>query len=238
MKPTMVNHELRVIHFNYKSDSPLTEFESNAVVEYLKMHNELASFYNRHKKIKETYYKLQPIVITLEDELASIESEVKRWGSIAGYIDESEESREFLKDSENFKPLIQRCLEHQDKMELYFEDFNKLGAEYRKWDVESEKMEEKINWYEEKYYNPIFEDYQNMEIDWVTFEEDLQEFYKVYDDLFRKINNEFVKIYNDHANRIKSYIGNIDVIFSRIELIQRYLNKLSAETDLGGFGVN
>ncbi|MBK7378083.1 MAG: hypothetical protein IPJ03_03610 [Ignavibacteriales bacterium] len=238
MKPTMVNHELRVIHFEYKSDASLSELESSAVMEYLKMHNDLAALYKMQKRMEEMFSEIQPEISIFEDELDWIEQGVKSWGTIAGYSMEECESEEYKNGTSDFPQLFTRCLTHQDKREIFYEKLNKLFDEFKKWDEDTDKMEEKIDWFEATYHDPIFKDYEKMEIDWYTFDNDLQEFYKMYDDLIRKIHPDFIKYFNRNGERLKSYAQKSDVVYSRLELIQRHLNKLSNETDFTAFHVD
>lgn len=237
MKPTMVNHELRVIRFEYKSDAPLSELESSAVMEYINMHNDLAAVYKKQKMMEKMFGEIQPEISFFEEELDWIEQGVKSWGTIAGYTNEECESEEYKSGTSDFTQLFTRCLTHQDKREIFYEKLNKVFDEFKRWDEDTDKLAEKIDWFEDTYHDPIFKDNEHMEIDWLTLENDLQEFYTMYDDLIRKIYPNFIKYFNQNAERLKAYAQKSDVVYSRIELIQRHLNKLDNENDFTAFHV-
>jgi|GEM_PF-6548219 len=238
MKPTLVNHELRVIHFEYKSDSPLSELESSAVMEYLKMHNDLSALYKMQKRMEEMFGEIQPEISFFEDELDWIEQGVKSWGTIAGYTKEESESEEYKDQTSDFVKLFTRSLTHQDKRDIFYEKLNKLFDELKKWDEYTDKMQEKNDWFEATYHNPIFKDAEKMEIDWITFDNDLQGFYTVYDELIRKIYPGFIKYFNQNCERLRTYAQKSDIVYSRLESIQRHLNKLNNESDFTAFHVD
>jgi hypothetical protein len=43
MKPTIISHPLKRIHFNYNSEAALSDFETAFINRYKQLHDELAS---------------------------------------------------------------------------------------------------------------------------------------------------------------------------------------------------
>ena len=238
MKPTVINHELRTIHFQYNSDKPLSDFETRAVLEYVKMHNTLSDLQKRHSKINGTLFQLDSNLKAVEEELNLLEEAVRKCGPLAGYTNEECEKMGITEGSIDVNTVIEKAICHQKKMDICFEETHKFRAEMKTWEANSDKFADEVDAYDKNYFSPIIQNYKEMEIYSCSLDEDMQGFYQIYDDLFLNTKKQFVKTWNEYGKRFNIYLEKVREVFNRTDKMGQKANELINKKKMGGFGIN
>lgn len=238
MKPTLINHELRTIRLEYNSDQPLNDFETNAVLEYVKMHHKLLELIKRHNKLKDNLPKLKTDLNGLEQEINLLEEEIKKCGTIAGYTEEECEKMGITQGSIDVNIIIDKAMLHQQKMDVNFEETQQFRAAMKIWEADADKFSDAVDAYEENYSDRIIQNYKEMEIHSSSLHEDMQGFYKFYDDLYLDSKRKFTKDWNEYVLRFNAYLEKVKGIFSRVEKLEQTANNLIKKKMTGGFGEN
>ena len=238
MKPTEINHELRTIHLEYNSDKPLSDFETEVVMEYLKMHNTLAQLQKRHSRINGNLLKLETDFEKIEKELCSLEEEIKKCGPLAGYSDEECTAMGITEGTIDVNEIINKASTHQSKMDICFNETHALRQEMKEWEADADKFEEAVEHFRETYFSPIINDYAKMEIYSCSLDEDIQGFYGLYDELFHRKNRVFVKTWNQYVLRFNDYLERVRILFSRVDNVQEKAQQVLQRKKPGNFGLN
>src|SRR6187399_2166527 len=91
MKPTLINHPLKVIQLEYKSNKPLSAFEEQAVLEYVKLHDALHEQVKQQAVMEPQLKPLQDILVNCESQLEMLELMLSKCGVLAGYTKEEQD---------------------------------------------------------------------------------------------------------------------------------------------------
>lgn len=231
MKPTIVNHELRIIKLEYNSDKPLSDFETNALMNYIELHNKLLILQKRQDAMQQSLTQLDADLPKLEEGLSLLEEEIKICGPIAGFTDKECEEMGLTKGVIEVSSLLKKVKLHESEMSILYDDTQKLNADRKIWRTDAEKLDEEIDAFSETYEHPIICNYKSSEIYTPSFDADVQEFYGLCDDLLRNAKNPFIQAWNAYGKKYESYIDRVNVLFERVTKVVETANKTAGEIE-------
>jgi hypothetical protein len=134
--------------------------------------------------------------------------------------------------------LLKKVFIHKELMDKCFTETHKQKDARKKWLADIDTLSETIDSFGETYFNPIIQNYKEMEIDTSAFDEDVQQFYTLFDDLAFSIRRKFAKRSKEYTLRFNAYLERVRELFSRTEKLQTAADKLINRRELGDFGLN
>ncbi len=235
---SLYDHELRTIRIEYNTENRPSEFEEKAVLEYRNMHNDLLALKKAFPKINEGLQKLEMDMPKLEEDIAILETEIKKCGPLAGYTDEECEQMGMEEGQIDVNALLKKVFTHKDLMDNCFTETHKQKDARKKWEEGLNTLYEKIDLFEETYFNPIIQNHKEMEIYTTAFDEDVQQFYGLLSDLGFTTQRKFAKRSNEYTIRFNAYLERVRQLFSRTEKLRDSADKIVNRRELGDFGLN
>ena len=238
MKPTRIYHPLKTITLQYNSDAELSEFETNFIIQYQSLHDEVLNIKHQflhlrslvEKKVKEIKYP--------KDDFEKLRAETRKYESILGLADyDIQKNKEHKINPHLFQVQLDEYKEVLDKywmdvepvFHLYNDAFEKMNA-----------FDEVFNKFDQGYSNPLFKNYETMEIDICSFDEDQNQFRELWTEvykLYEKTVDEYgvwIQLHNTMAIDINTLYDRIKKLFNYIRSIQNF----STDNKAGSFSSN
>lgn len=238
MKPTLIPHPLKRIHFNYNSEAALSDFEKTFIEKYKQLHDELAAIknqllqldplieivLNRLKKVRKAFDKLNSKITRAElilgigtaDDIIPNEFRV-RPGEIQNMLDEFQSLRKdywhiMVPMHKHFNTVYKRFIAFDDIVEIFEKEFSQ----------------------------PLFRNFETMEIDVYCFDKDMNEFRDEWM-VIANLQDTCLDKYNEWAKHQTALVNDSDVLYDRIKKLFQYISDMqnySAGNEGNGLGLN
>ena len=223
MKPTLIHHPLKRIHFNYHSEAALSEFEKAFIDRYKQLHDELAA-------IKSQLMQQQPEIRKVSDELKLVAVSLQKLQTRVNNIERLlglGNSNAFVDVMYVFKP---------GDLQNLVDEFQSLRSEY--WNIMTPMhqqfhgiyerfigFDDKVELFEKEYSRPLLHNFQNMEIDARCFDKDMNEFRAEWSSVAH-LQEECLDEYSEWGKNHASMVGDWDVLFERIKILYRHISSI------------
>ncbi|MGZ8558768.1 MAG: hypothetical protein ACXWWC_10560 [Chitinophagaceae bacterium] len=223
MKPSVILHPLKRIHFNYISEAALSDFETAFIERYKQLHDELAA-------IKSQLLQLAPGIKNVMAELEQATTGLEKLRTI---IIRTEQmlglgpADEIVPGVYNIKPgEIQKALDefqgirsdYWDIMVPMHQQFNFIYERFAAFD---EAVEE----FEKEYSGPLFQNSENMQIDIRSFDIDMNEFRGAWVGVAH-LQDECLDEFSEWAKKQTTLVCDSDALYDRIKNIFQHLNAI------------
>ncbi len=238
MKPTVIPHPLKRIHFKYHSEAALSDFEKAFIDRYRQLHDELAS-------IKNQLLYLAPDIIRVDSELTVVSSAFEKLRTLIlrtermfgmGPADETVPGVYSIKSGE-----IQSALDefqavrsgYWDLMVPMHKKFNSVYEQFAAFD-------DKVEHFEKVFSAPLFRNQAHMEIDTLCFDNDMNQFRVEWVGVAH-LQDECLDDFSEWAKKQTALVSNSDALFVRIKKLFHYIDtiqKLGDGNKENEFGLN
>lgn len=201
MIPLVKEHPLRTISFRYNGNKPVSEFELEAVEQYFKLHDQTLEFkqlqlkeFSNYTLYAEQLGESEPLLEQLKQEYGLV---LPILDYIRGTVDLSKATgEEVMFDT---SPMMKALNAFQGKYLPVYEQLNKAEELDAYYDQVFQKTEQASSDWDDKYFSPIIQNWEQMEIDIVTFDEDFDDYRgqwsEIYD-LDKKLGELQDKVFN------------------------------------------
>ena len=223
MKPTIISHPLKRIHFHYNSEAALSDFETAIINRYKQLHDQLATIKNQllqlRPDIKKVMAELKHVTTGLEKLLTVIIRTERMLG--LGPADEIVPGVYSIKSGE-----IQKALDEFQAIRSYYWDimvpmhkqFNSIYEMFTAFDDAFEQ-------FEKEYSDPLFHNSENMEIDIRCFDKDMNEFRVEWVGVAH-LQDECLDEFSEWAKKQTTLVSDSDALYDRIKKIFHYINTI------------
>lgn len=238
MKPTIIPHPLKRIHFNYNSEAGLSDFETVFIDRYKQLHDELATIKSQLLQlgpdIKKVMLELKQVTGALE-KLRTIIIRTERMFGL-GPADEIISYVYNIKSGE-----IQKVLDELQVIRSNYWDimvpmhrlFNSIFERFTAFD-------DAVEQFEKEYSAPLFHNYESMAIDILSFDKDMNEFRVAWMGVAH-LQDECLDEYSEWVKNQTVLVSDSDVLYERIKKIFRHINtiqKFNTGNKENEFGLN
>jgi archaellum component FlaC len=223
MKPTIISHPLKRIHFNYKSEAVLSDFETAFIDRYKQLHDELATIKSQLLQlgpdIKKVMAELKLVTAALENLRTIIVRTERMFG--LGQANEMVSCTYNIKSGE-----IQKVLDELQAIRSNYWDimvpmhkmFNSISERFNAFD-------DAVEQFEKEYSAPLFDNFENMAIDIRSFDKDLNEFRVAWMGVAH-LQDECLDEYSEWVKNQTVLISDSDALYSRIKNIFQHINTI------------
>jgi hypothetical protein len=223
MKPTLIHHPLKRIHFNYHSEAALSEFEKAFIDRYKQLHDELAA-------IKQQLMQQQPEIKKVSDELSLVAVSLQKLQTRVNNIERMlglGKSDAFVDVMYVFKPGdLQNLVD--DFQSIRSEYWNIMTSMHQQFHVIYERFigfDDKVELFEQEYSRPLLHNFQSMEIDARCFDKDMNEFRAEWSAVAH-LQEECLEEYSDWGKNHAAMVSDWDVLFERIKILYRHISSI------------
>jgi hypothetical protein len=191
MKPTIINHPFRTISLGYMSEGPLSRLEQDAIEKYTLLHNESYQLQQLIIHLLEYYTSASATQQQCRKDFNGLHSEYILVSPMLHYFEEGshlkENEIESVDENErvcyDMQPLFTQLDVFQNSYEVYAEGLKTAENEHIGMVQLQEQLEQHFDEFDDNYFAPIIRNYQHMEIDIVTLDEDFDNFRGAFTDL-------------------------------------------------------
>jgi hypothetical protein len=238
MKPTLINHPLKRIQFNYHSEAALSEFETAFIDRYKKLHDELAT-------IKNQLIGQQPAISLVSSELKKVASALEKLRSRVFHI----ERMLGLGETDTVVDVI--YVFKPGDLQALVDEFQSLRAGY--WNIMTPMhqqfhdiydrfigFDDKVEEFEHEYSRPLFRNVDRTEIDISCFDKDMNEFRLAWTAVAH-LQEDCLDEYSEWGKNHSLMVNEWDTLFERIKILYRHIStvrKFSTGSSGIGFGLN
>lgn len=227
MKPTIILHPLKRIHFSYKSEATLSQFETIFIERYKDLHDELAI-------IKNQLLQLGPVIEIVATEFKNVKKafdklreKIIRTECMIGI----ETGNEVTPAPFNIRPEeINKVLnEFQDIRSSYWSIMlpmhNQFNVVYKRFT----DFDDKVELFEKEFSEPLFRNFEIMEIDIRCFDKDMNEFRAEWMAI-ANLQETCLDEYTEWAKHQTTLVNDSSVLYDRIKKLYQGLNKMEGHS--------
>jgi hypothetical protein len=220
MKPTIINHPFHVIKLEYNSEAPLSALEQEAIEKYLELHNQ-SQAYNQvltrlltyYTSATKTLHQCQVIFDNLQNEyilLTPMLHYLQEGGPLTeNEIESIDESERVCYDTQ---PLLTQLHTFNHTFDAYADGLMAAEKEFSATEQQQEKLEEQFDDFNDNFFNPIIRDYENMEIDICSLDENFDDFRGAFSELYKQVDSliDIRNIFLDQHIKLQNRIIELD----------------------------
>lgn len=231
MKTCTIELPLRTIHFKV-FDRKQSSFEAAGVEAYKNLHQDIWAIKQQWLKCLDIVADTRKLKNDMQLAYDNMDLEVRKYGHIAGM---PEEEDHLPRDENNkFSVIIGDLQKSIDAfsglVDLYNEE--RFGADVIMSDGEemNERLNESFTHFDRTYFSPMLHDYDNMQIDMASFDDDFQLLKTAYGEI-----DEMRDAYIDEWNELMEDFRNID---KKVKVLNKHIDCISVtlKTILPGSG--
>jgi hypothetical protein len=214
MKLTTISHPLKTIHLEYVSEAPLSEFESNFIVQYRTLHDEVL-------QMKEKMLELRSAIAKKKEEMKvpaagynELKKEIRMYEKFLGLTgDDAPDESEFTINPHLFQLKLD---DYRLVMDQYWAGIETLHDRYHAAFTITADFDKLFEAFERQYEKPLFKNYESMEIDIVSFDADLNAFRDKWNEIYTLFENT-VDEYEVWLKRHNKMATDINALYKRIK---------------------
>jgi len=175
-------------------DKPQTAIEAEAFVFYIELHNELWSLKAHWQQCLDKLQEHKVYLQKCQDAYNAMEAEAKRYGTIGGYDREYldlKDGKEFtlkLSDLQRLVKSLGECVDQYSESNIMLRKMFDEGMQLE------EAFDESFHHFDKNYFDRIWNDYENVQVDTVSLDRDFDNFRGCCgdtDDIFQKFQNDW-----------------------------------------------
>ena len=238
MKPTLIPHPLKRIHFNYNSEAALSDFETAFIDRYKQLHDELATIKNQLLQLGPDIKKVMTEFKQVTTGLEKLRTIILRTERLFGLAPSDEigpgvysiKSGEIQKALDEFQAIRS---DYWDIMVPMHKQFNSIYEMFTAFD-------DAVEQFEKEYSAPLFHNPENMEIDIRCFDKDMNEFRVAWVGV-AQLQDECLDEFSEWAKKQTKLVSDSDALYDRIKKIFQHINaiqKFNAGNKDNEFGLN
>jgi hypothetical protein len=223
MKPTLIHHPLKRIRFNYMSEAALSDFETAFIDRYKQLHDELA-------EVKSQLLQQQPgikkVAADLKQVICALDKLRKRIVNIERMLG--------IGPTDTIVNLV--YVFKPGDLQTLVDEFQAIRNDY--WDIMTPMhqqfhiiyerfigFDDKVELFEKEYSQPLFRNFDKMEIDISCFDSDMNEF-RLEWTAVAHLQEECLDEYSEWGKNHSTMVGNWDGLFDRIKTLYRHITSL------------
>ena len=223
MKPNLIPHPLKRIHFNYNSEAALSDFETAFIDRYKQLHDELAT-------IKKQLLQLGPGIKKVRTELKQVITFLEKLRTI---IIRTEQMLG-LGPAEEIVAGVYRI--KSGEIQKALDEFQGIRSNY--WDImvpmhkqfisifeRFTAFDDAVEQFEKEYSDPLFHNSENMEIDTRCFDKDMNEFRVAWVGVAH-LQDECLDEFSEWAKKQTTLVSDSDALYERIKKIFQHINAI------------
>lgn len=226
MKPTVILHPLKRIHFSYKSEATLSQFETIFIERYKDLHDKLAT-------IKSQLLQLVPVIEIVATEFKNVK---KVFDRLRDKIIRTEclvgigAGNEVTPGPFSIRPEeITRVLnEFQDVRSSYWSIMlpmhNQFNVVYKRFT----DFDDRVELFEREFSEPLFRNFEVMEIDTRCFDKDMNEFRSEWMAI-ANLQETCLDEYTEWAKRQTALVNDSSLLYKRIKKLYQHLSKTKGQ---------
>lgn len=223
MKPTIIPHPLKRIYFSYKSEATLSHFETVFIERYKDLHDELAT-------IKNQLLQLGPVIEMVAIEFKNVRKafnklreKIARTECVTGIGEGNEVTAgPFTIHPEEINKVLN---EFQSTRSNYWSIMlpmhNQFNAVYKRFT----DFDDKVEIFEKEFTEPLFRNFEIMEIDARCFDKDMNEFRSAWMAI-ANLQETCLDSYTEWARLQTTLVNDSSVLYDRIKKLYRHLSKM------------
>jgi len=238
MKPTIISHPLKRIHFNYNSEAALSDFETAFINRYKQLHDELASIKSQLLKlgpdIKKVMAELKQVTIALEKLRTVIVRAERMFG--LGPADEIVSCVYNIKSGDIQKVLDELQVIRSNYWEIMVPMHRLFNSIFERFTA----FDDAVELFEKEYSTPLFHNFENMAIDILSFDRDMNEFRVAWMGVAH-LQDECLDEYSEWVKNQTVLVNDSDALYNRIKKIFQHVNTIQKFNPGNGnheFGLN
>lgn len=176
-KPVVIQHPLRTIRMEYKSDRPLSSLEQEALQRYLQLHDELLSINQEWEQIGWAWQALENPQQALEIQLAALEQELRPYKHLAGFSKKEVDQMIDLPESYqlNVEELMQTGAALKQRFDKHYNAITQLSSSHGDLEKRAEEFEDNYDEFNDRFVKRITAT-EEMEISGTQFHCDFNAF--------------------------------------------------------------
>ena len=238
MKPTQINHPLKTITLQYNSDAALSEFETNFIIQYQSLHDELLKIKQQFLQLRSDVKKKLEEIMAPKEGFEKLLAETRKYETILGLAEyDKTQNKEHKINPYLFQVQLD---EYKEVLDKYWIDVEPIFRLYNEAFKRMNAFDGVFNKFDKGYSNLLFKNYETMEIDICSFDDDQNQFkdlwmdvYKLYEDTVNGY-NDWIELHNKMATDINTLYDRIKKLFNYIRSIQNF----STDNKAGSFSSN
>lgn len=202
----------------------MSRFERKVIREYAKLQKQSGVLLNAVNKLNEELLKVQLYLPPLEEEIIRLQTELKKWGPLAGYT--FEEWRELNLPAGlqiNLEAVIKMALDHQANMNDCYDGTRAL---YDEMNVLKEQIDDylaAVEKFKKRCVAPLRKNHSGISL--CFFEDNLQEFYSRSFKFFKEKKIPFTDAWNEYIDRYNLYMDKVSLLFDKTNELQEKLQE-------------
>lgn len=223
MKPTIIPHPLKRIHFNYNSEAALSEFETAFIDRYKQLHDELATIKSQLLQlgpdIKKVMVELKQVTTAL-DKLRTVILRAERMFGLGP-------ANEIVSCTYNIKAgEIQKVLDElQEIRSNYWEIMVPMHKLFNSIFERFTAFDDAVEQFEKEYSAPLFLNFESMAIDIRCFDNDMNEFRMAWMGVAH-LQDECLDEYSEWVKKQTVLVNDSDTLYERIKKIFKHINTI------------
>ncbi len=223
MKPNLIPHPLKRIHFNYNSEAALSDFETAFIAQYKHLHDELATIKNHLLQLAPGIKKVMAELKQVTTGLEKLQTIIIRTEQVFGLG----QADKLVPGVYSIKPgEIQKALDefqgirsdYWDIMVPMHKQFNSIYERFTAFD-------DVVEQFEKEYSAPLFHNSENMEIDIRCFDKDMNEFRVEWVGVAH-LQDECLDEFSEWAKKQTKLVSDSDNLYDRIKKIFQHINAI------------
>lgn len=223
MKPTIIPHPLKRIHFNYNSEAALSDFETAFIDRYKQLHDELATIKSQLLQLGPDIKKVMAeltLVTTALDKLRAMIIRAERMFGL-GPVNEIVSCTYNIKAGEIQTVLNELQLIRGNYWEIMVPMHKLFNSIFERFTAFDDAVEQ----FEKEYSAPLFLNFENMAIDIRCFDNDMNEFRMAWMGVAH-LQDECLDEYSEWVKKQTALVNDSDMLYERIKKIFKHINAI------------
>lgn len=223
MKPNLIPHTLKRIHFNYNSEAALSDFETAFIDQYKQLHDDLAIIKAQLLLLEPSIKRVLAELNKLRKAFEKLNEKIIRTELILGIgaADEILHGEYRVRPGEIQIKLDQfQCL-RKDYWEIMVPMHNHFNLIYKRFT----EFDDKVEQFEKDYSQPLFRNYETMEIDICCFDADMNEFREEWMTI-ANLQDLCLDEYNEWAKHQTDLMNDSDPLYDRIKKLFQHISNI------------
>jgi hypothetical protein len=221
MKPTHINHPLKAISLQYVSEAPLSEFETNFIEQYQYLHDGVLNMKERMLELRTAIARKKKEMKQPAKGYEKLKAEIRLYEIYLGLsVDDSlPEVTEYKINPSAFQARLD---EYGAVMNKYWADIETVTRQYNDSFKMTEDFDKVFDKFEKQYERPFCKNHEKMEIDFASFDADLNAFKDQWTETY-KLFESTVDEYDAWLEKHNEMATNIHILYDRIKKLFAFI---------------
>lgn len=223
MKPTLIPHPLKRIHFSYNSEAELSDFETAFIDRYRELHDELALIKDQLLLLGPGIRKVMKDLRLVRKSFSKLYNKIRLTEQMLGLRPAVDiQSGEFrVKPGEINKVLTEFQTIRQEYWSIMVPMHNQFNAVY----IRFTSFDDAVEKFEKEFSQPLFSCADTTEIDIRSFDKDMNEFRHQWMSI-AGLQDECLDEYTEWAKQQAALVNDSASLYDRIKKLFQHINNL------------